>query len=104
MVRPVAINDTPKAAREGLHAMSADGDGHLAAVWLDDRGVKGKRLYGAFSNDEGRTWSRNVMLYESPEGTICECCDPSLAVMGRGEFVVMWRNKLGGSRDLTRCG
>ena len=37
---------------------------------------------------------------ESPDGTICECCDPSLAAMGHGEFAVMWRNKLGGSRDL----
>jgi len=97
---PAAINDKPKAAREGLHAMAADADGHVAAVWLDDRDEKGKRLYGAFSDDNGRTWSRNAMLYESPGGTICECCDPSLAVIGRGEFVVMWRNKLDGSRDL----
>ena len=47
-----------------------------------------------------RTWSRNVLLYESPDGPICPCCDPSLAAMGRGEFTVMWRNALGGSRDL----
>jgi hypothetical protein len=97
---PKAINDTPKAAREGLHAVVGDAEGHMAAAWLDDRGVKGKRLYGAFSDDAGATWSRNVLLYESPEGTICECCDPSLAAMGHGEFAVMWRNKLGGSRDL----
>ena len=97
---PIAINDTPKAAREGLHAMVSDAEGHMAAAWLDDRDGKGKRLYGAFSNDAGRTWSRNVLLYESPGGTICQCCDPSLAVMGRGEFAVMWRNALDGSRDL----
>ena len=97
---PTAINDTPKAAREGLHAMVADADGHMAAAWLDDRGVKSKRLYGTFSDNAGRSWSRNVLLYESPDGTICECCDPSLAAMGRGEFAVMWRNKLSGSRDL----
>lgn len=97
---PVAVNDMPKAAREGLHAMAADGEGHVATAWLDARGAKGKRLYGAFSSDAGKTWSRNMILYESPDGTICECCDPSLAVSGRGEFVVMWRNKLNGSRDL----
>ena len=98
--RPLAINDTPKAAREGLHAMAGDAEGHMAAAWLDDRSGNGKRLYGAFSSDAGRTWSRNVLLYESPDGTICQCCDPSLAVMGHSEFVVMWRNALGGSRDL----
>ena len=98
--RPTAINDTPKAAREGLHAMVGDGEGHMAAAWLDDRDGKGKRLYGAFSNDAGLSWSRNVLLYQSPDGTICQCCDPSLAAVGGGEFAVMWRNALGGSRDL----
>ena len=99
--RPVAVNDVAKAAREGLHAMAGDAEGRMAAVWLDDRiGAKGKRLWGAFSNDSGATWSRNVMLYESPGGTICECCHPSLAAVGDGEFVVMWRNALEGSRDM----
>lgn len=97
---PKAINDSPKAAREGLHAMVSDGEGRMAAVWLDDRDGKGKRLYGAFSEDAGLHWSRNVLLYESPDGTICQCCDPSLALAGAGEFVVMWRNALAGSRDL----
>jgi len=40
-----------------------------------------------------------TMLYESPSGTICECCHPSLVAAGGGEFVVMWRNALDGSRD-----
>jgi hypothetical protein len=98
---PVAVNDVPKAAREGLHAMAGDAEGHLAAVWLDDRvGPKGKRLWGAFSKDAGATWSKNTMLYEVPGGTICECCHPSLASVGHGEFVVMWRNALEGSRDM----
>jgi hypothetical protein len=98
---PVTVNDQAKAAREGLHAMAGDSQGHIAAVWLDDRiGPKGKRLWGAFSNDAGMTWSRNVMLYESPSGTICECCHPSLAATGSGGFAVMWRNAVAGSRDL----
>jgi hypothetical protein len=97
----VTVNDRATSAREGLHAMAGDGAGHLAAVWLDDRiGPKGKRLWGAFSKDAGATWSKNVMLYESPSGTICECCHPSLAASGNGEFVVMWRNALAGSRDM----
>ena len=95
-----AVNDQPSAAREGLHALAADAGGHVAVVWLDDRGGRGKRLYGAFSGDAGATWGRNVMLYESPSGSICECCHPSLAALGSGEFVVMWRNSLNGYRDL----
>jgi hypothetical protein len=97
---PKVINDALTAAREGLHAMAADTAGHVAAVWLDDRSGKGKRLYGAFSNDGGATWGRNALLYESPSGSICECCHPSLVSLGNSDFAVMWRNSLNGSRDL----
>lgn len=93
------INDKPTAAREGLQAMAADNEGHIAAAWLDDRVPGGKKLWGAFSQDAGATWSKNVMLYESPDRTICECCHPSLISLGHGEFAVMWRNAIGGSRD-----
>ena len=97
--KPVAINDRAKSAREGLQAMAADAEGHVAAVWLDDRIANGKRLWGAFSDDAGATWSKNALLYESPSGTICECCHPSLTALGNGDFEVMWRNSLDGSRD-----
>jgi len=97
--KPVVVNDTPGAAREGLHAMTMDGAGHLAAVWLDLR-EKGTRLYGAFSNDAGATWSKNLLVYQSPDGTICQCCDPSIVAVGADEFAVMWRNALGGMRDM----
>ena len=97
---PRAVNDQPTAAREGLHAMVADKSGHVAMVWLDDRGGKGKKLYGAFSNDAGATWGANIALYESPSGSICECCHPSLVSMGDGRFAVMWRNSMEGNRDL----
>jgi len=93
------INDQPKSAREGLHAMAADEQGHVAAAWLDDRIPGGKRLWGAFSNDAGATWSKNVMLYQAPGRTICECCHPSLVSLGPGEFAVMWRNVIDGARD-----
>jgi hypothetical protein len=96
---PVVINDHPESAREGLHAMAADAEGRVAVVWLDHRIPGGARLWGALSKDAGATWSKNVMLYESPAGTICECCHPSLIPVDGGEFAVMWRNKLEGSRD-----
>lgn len=99
--KPVVVNDRPTSAREGLHAMAADADGHVAMIWLDDRTPpNGKKLYGAFSHDAGATWSKNVLLYQSPSGSICECCHPSLVAMGLGEFAAMWRNSLDGSRDL----
>ena len=97
--KPITVNDETGSAREGLHALAADEAGHVAAVWLDLR-AKGTRLYGAFSNDAGATWSKNLLVYESPGGTICQCCHPSLAALGKGQFAVMFRNAVGGNRDL----
>ena len=94
----VAINDAPASAREGLHAMVASG-ALLFATWLDDR-AQGKRLYSATSKDGGATWSKNVEVYESPSGTICQCCHPTALIDGKGEIHVMWRNALDGNRDM----
>ena len=96
---PIRVNDVPSAAREGLHTLAADGKGKLFAAWLDLRN-EGTQLYGAWSEDNGATWSANVQLYESPDGTICQCCHPTAAFAPRGELNVMFRNALGGARDL----
>jgi len=93
------VNDVPASAREGLHAMASGPGGQLYAAWLDLR-AKGAKLYGASSSDHGATWSKNTLIYESPDGTICQCCHPSLAIDARGAIHVMWRNALAGSRDL----
>ncbi|MCX6625950.1 MAG: sialidase family protein, partial [Acidobacteria bacterium] len=86
------------AAREGLHAMVADPAGTLFAAWLDLR-AKGTRLYGAQSADGGLTWSKNIEIYASPGGTICQCCHPALAYGKDGRLWVMWRNVIDSSRD-----
>ncbi len=93
------INDVPGAAREGLFAIGSDPKGNLFAAWLDLR-AKGTRLYGSRSVDGGITWSKNVLVYESPDGTICQCCHPSIAIDRLGRISVMWRNVMQGSRDL----
>ena len=95
----VVVNDSPGAASEGLHGLASDGGKRLFAAWLDKR-ASGTRLYGSASNDAGRTWSNNVLVYESPDSTICQCCHPSVAFDQDGRIVVMWRNWLNGSRDL----
>ncbi len=93
------INNSPKSAREGLHAMAGDGQGFVFATWLDLRSG-GAEMWGASSSNGGATWGANALIYKSPEGHICECCHPSVAVDATGRVAVMWRNWLGGSRDL----
>ncbi|MBI3096748.1 MAG: exo-alpha-sialidase [Planctomycetes bacterium] len=98
---PVTINDTPTSAKEGLHAMASAPDGTIYALWLDSRdGEKGNQPYLSKSTDGGATFSKNVRVYASPSGSICECCHPSLAVGADGEVFAMFRNRLKGNRDM----
>lgn len=94
----VRLNHVADSAREGLHGLGGAG-GLLMAAWLDLR-LPGTHVWGAVSRDAGATWSADRLVYESPSGTICECCHPSVAVSQKGEIAVMFRNSLEGSRDL----
>ena len=98
--QPVVVNDVKDSANEALHSLAAGKNGELFTAWLDHRGGKGTKLYGSRSTDGGVTWSKNVLVYQSPDGSICECCHPSVAIGPDGEILVMWRNWLGGSRDM----
>jgi hypothetical protein len=102
--QPVVLNDVKDAAREGLHGLAAGPGNVLFAVWLDLRkdesSERGTKLYGTISRDGGKTWEKNQRIYASPEGTICQCCHPSVAIDSKGFLYVMWRNALKGSRDL----
>lgn len=93
------VNDVPGATREGFHAISVAPDGSIFAVWLDQR-TPGMKLYGARSKDGGLTWAKNVEVYNSPDGSICSCCHPSLTIGANGRVWVMWRNVIDGYRDL----
>ena len=97
--KPTQISDVPGAAREGLQALAAGPNGVFFATWLDLR-KKGMRLMATVSKDAGTTWSPNFLVYESPESNICECCHPSAAIAADGTIHVMFRNWLGGSRDM----
>jgi hypothetical protein len=95
---PVRVNDVAASAREGLHAMAAGPDGAVWCTWLDLR-EKQMEIYAAKSTDGGATWSSNICVYRSPDGHVCECCHPSIAVDRNGVHV-MFRNWLDGNRDM----
>jgi hypothetical protein len=89
----IRVNDAIGSAREGLHDLAAGGPNLLAVAWLDLRS-KGTRIYTAISQDGGRTWSANRLAYESPTGSVCQCCHPSVAINADGELAVMFRNEI----------
>lgn len=96
---PEKVNDSPRNAREGLHAMAISSTGKTCCVWLDLRNGK-TQLYCSISDDFGKTWNRNRRIYASPDGSICECCHPAVTFDAEGNIYAMWRNSLKGSRDL----
>src|SRR6185295_10354450 len=86
---PVRVNDVKDSAREGLHALASGPSGQLFCAWLDLR-EGGTKIVGSRSTDGGSTWSKNVLVYQSPDGHVCECCHPSAAFDSAGGVYVMW--------------
>ena len=96
--KAVKVNDADETAKEGLMDLGADGL-NVYAVWLAVKNPKGQNVYGAKSVDGGKTWSKNILVYASPDSTVCECCKPSVVIKGEKVYV-MFRNWLNGNRDL----
>ena len=78
--------------------MTAQGENFFTA-WLDLRNNQ-TELWGAVSTNGGQTWQPNRRIYQSPDGPICECCQPNAIFTPTGKLVVMWRNWIAKSRDL----
>jgi hypothetical protein len=92
------VNDAADVCKEGFLSVSAKEDS-LYAIWLDLRGNSKNKIAGALSADGGKTWSKNKIIYQSPDGSVCECCKPSVA-FGKNGINIMFRNNLDGNRDL----
>ncbi len=113
------IGDVPKDAKLAFHG---DSDDNILWVFLDANGnavkaenleefkkfreknknhakIEGK-IYVSYSDDDGKTWSQSKLVYKSPDGSVCECCKPSITSDTKGEVYIMFRNNVAGSRDL----
>jgi hypothetical protein len=87
----------PGTAKEGLLSLAAAGD-NLVAVWLNAKAEKGQSIYSAISSNGGESWKSNE-IYDSPDGTTCECCKPNVVVKDKTVYV-MFRNWINGNRDM----
>jgi len=93
------INDINQSAPEGLMGITADKKDNFYAVWLDTRIEQRNQVYFSKVMAKTTAWSKNILAYQSPDGHVCECCKPNIAVHGQ-EVAIMFRNWLNGSRDL----
>ncbi|MVM37686.1 exo-alpha-sialidase [Spirosoma sp. HMF3257] len=97
--KKIRVNDIAEIAKEGFVALAAGPNNDYTAVWLDLRGDKRNKIVGSRSTDGGQTWLPNHVLYQSPDGTVCECCQ--LSVVNEGKHVaILFRNFLSGARDM----
>jgi hypothetical protein len=93
------INDEKGSSPEGLMSIAADRADHFYAVWLDIRTGKHNQVYFSSLAGNATDWSKNEMVYQSPDGHVCECCKPNISAEG-SVVAIMFRNWLNGSRDL----
>ncbi len=113
------IGNVPENAHLAFHD---DNDGNLYWVFFDNdknvlkaenfeeytkfrvrNGARIKtegKIYLASSHDGGKTWAKSKMIYRSPDGSVCECCKPTIISDNKGNLIIMFRNNVDGSRDL----
>jgi len=93
------VNDLKGSAPEGLMGLAADKNDNFYAVWLDTRTGGNNQIYFSSLSASALNWAKNSLAYRSPDGHVCECCKPNIAVQG-STVAIMFRNWLSGSRDL----
>jgi hypothetical protein len=79
--------------------IAADNQDNFYAVWLDLRKNKMNNIYFSSLAANTSKWSKNILVYQSPQGNVCPCCKPNIAVKN-GTVAIMFRNLIDGSRDL----
>ena len=81
------VNDVPKKAPESLHWLAASEDGaHVA--WLDLRLNRPRNQSLAYAKIVRGKVGRNLIASAGP---LCECCAPGLAVDGKGNPILAYR-------------
>lgn len=93
------LNDSAGSAPEGLATIAADDADRFFAVWLDLRQNRQNQIYFARMATGSARREPNRLIYQSPDGHVCECCRPTIAIAGK-QVAVMFRNWLGGNRDM----
>ena len=88
--KPARVNDVPKKAPEALHWLAASPRGGAHVAWLDLRLGRPRTQSLAYTTIKAGSAkaARNKLVVPGP---LCECCAPGIAVDGKGNPVVVWR-------------
>ncbi len=96
----VTVTDDSEFGSHNFHALTASDDGRVVVSWLDGRhGPSSSSAYITVSNDNGRSWNRNIRADTTAS---CPCCRTALAIAPDGTIALAWRSILpGGIRDIV---
>ncbi len=95
---PTDIDEPSGRSPEGLMSVAPTREG-FAVVYLE-LVDKMMRISMVRSVDDGKTWEKSRLVYASPDGHVCECCQPTIVSDRGGNVAVMFRNTLAGNRDM----
>jgi hypothetical protein len=97
---PITLNDDRRIISHRFDALTSDGRGRVAVVWLDARGRSDKTgkkspqtdvgVYAALSQDGGASFAPNRQVAEHS----CQCCRTGLAWTQHGP-IAFWRHVFG---------
>jgi hypothetical protein len=92
--KPLRVNDVPKKAVEALHALAVGETGEAHVAWLDCRDQqRGNDIFYAKVKDGKAGKGLKIGV------DVCACCAPGMAVDGKGNPIVAWRE---GGRSTNR--
>jgi hypothetical protein len=98
-IKAGTVNDVRGSAPEGLMALTADHGNNFYATWLDVRLADKNNIFFSSFDTKLQNWTKNTLVYQSPDEHVCECCKPNIAYNGN-KLVISFRNWLLGSRDI----
>lgn len=91
------------AGLDGGGSLAADDEGNVYVAWHAGdhvEGEAGRKVYVARSNDDGRTFAKEVPAGEFPNG-VCGCCGMRAGVDANGQLFLVFRDAGSTSRDMT---
>ncbi|MEW6599519.1 MAG: exo-alpha-sialidase, partial [Nitrospirota bacterium] len=89
---------TPGIAESYMLQMTADDNGRVYAVWLDDRNGAGD-IYFNYSTDHGATWQTNDIRVNHTPGAWATTA-PMISSDGNGHVYIAWLDQRNGPYDI----
>lgn len=87
--------------KDGKALIAKDMDSYLAFKGMNaERKAPEGKIYISKSTDGGKNWSKSQLVYASPDGSVCECCMPTIKSDINNQLYIMFRNNMDGYRDL----